>query len=63
MHTYLAKKNTTFHFNSDFSGDVIIHNAHGNRTMDFMVSGEDFLEFAKFIVASEIIEKLEEEYC
>ncbi len=40
MHTYRAKHGTTFHYNLDLSGEVVV-----NRNMEqFLVSGADLIE-------------------
>ena len=43
MHTYISKKGTTFHFNSDYTGEVII--VKDEDTKEIKIPCEDILEF------------------
>ncbi len=58
MHTFRGNGGTTFNYNSDFSGEVIINDINGN---DVKVEGSDILEFvALCYVQGKKIERLEQ---
>lgn len=61
MHTFRAKNGTTFMYNGDFSGDIEIIEKHGAK-IEYIIDGEDLLEFARKVVAQDMIRFLEEEY-
>ncbi len=57
VHSFPGKNKTLFHFNSDFSGNVDIVLANGNR---IQIPAKDILEFVAFnYVVNERIAKLE----
>jgi hypothetical protein len=45
MHNYTGSQGTSFNYNSDFSGDVIIFDKDGN---EFCIPGRDILEFVAY---------------
>lgn len=57
MHTYEAKNGTTFNHNSDLSGNVHIR-AHDGP--EYLVPGDDFLEFVAEFVRGHRIAALED---
>lgn len=65
MHTFTSKNGTIFHFNSDYSGDICMYYKpdNSNVPLEAYVNGEDLLEFARAMVAGDIIRLLEDEYC
>lgn len=67
MHTYTSKNNTTFHYSSDFSGDVYIithvklPGCEDHPDQQIEVSGEAILEFVAFChIQVEKISRIEE---
>lgn len=73
MHTYTCKNGTTFHYNSDLSGEVKITRRAGcpvtctKRKLpeitfdhDLEINGDDILEFVAAHVQRERISRLEE---
>jgi hypothetical protein len=45
MHTCTGSQGTKFHYNSDFSGDVIVVDKDGH---EFYIPGKDILEFVAY---------------
>jgi hypothetical protein len=59
MHSFGANKGTIFHFNSDFSGNVIIRD-NVEEGKEIEIPGEDILEFVAYCyVQNKKIGKLE----
>lgn len=65
MHSFTAKNGTTFLFNGDYSGEIcmVYKPDKSNAPLEAYVDGEDLLEFARNMVASDMIRLLENEYC
>lgn len=58
MHTFEGNEGTTFNYNSDLSGEVIIKDVNNNEVK---VEGSDILEFIAFCyVQGKKIERLEQ---
>jgi len=58
MHAYKGPKGTRFNYNSDFSGDIYIHNAEGVQIA--VVPAEDILALVAYqYVMMEAISQLE----
>ena len=60
-HTFRTES-ATFHFNSDFSGDIQIHAKHRTEHGDSLVDGEDILRFCGEIIRRHQIEQLESKH-
>lgn len=60
MHSFQSKRGTVFIYNGDCSGGMEIFPIENSS---FKIDGKDFLEFARYIVAQEIISKIENEFC
>ena len=60
MHTYKSSNGFIFHFNSDFSGDVVIRNQKLDSE-NVLIPGKDLLEFIAYnYILPKKIEKLED---
>ena len=57
MHAFVGKNKTKIHFNSDMSGECIIHNENGNN---IKISCEDIIDFVAEYVRMEKISRLEQ---
>lgn len=62
MHSLDGSFGTTFHFNSDLSGDVRIipHNWRGKETPETHIPGRDILDLVAHYVTNERISKLKQ---
>lgn len=61
MHSYTGPKGTSFHYNSDFSGDVRVVRLHRIDRGEAEIPGEDLLAFvAACYVAPRRIAALEQ---
>lgn len=61
MHTLEASKGTIFNFNSDFSGDVILHiTEQAGTTREFEVPFDDLAELVAEYVRRKKIARLED---
>jgi hypothetical protein len=57
MHTFKAEGGTSFHHNSDLSGEVIIIQESGK---EISVPGQDILEFVAQYVTNELVAEIEQ---
>ncbi len=48
MHSYHSNK-SVFHYNSDFSGEIIIVNKETDEQIS--INGKDFINFSKYAIA------------
>jgi len=60
MHSLNTKNNWNFHFNGDYSGDIIV--CPPNSEQQFLIDGDALIEFSKFAVSDLIIEHLEKTF-
>lgn len=60
MYSFQGKRGTIFVYNGDYSGDIEIFPMENSP---FKIDGKDFLEFAKYTMAKEIVSKIENEFC
>lgn len=58
MRSFTGSNGTTFHFNSDCSGEVIIDIPSTNQVVK--VDGSDLNEFARLLVGNYVISLVEE---
>ena len=57
MHSYTGSQGTKFHYNPDFSGDVVVVDKDGH---EFCIPGKDILEFVAYgYVLGEKISQIE----
>jgi hypothetical protein len=56
MHSLDVGNGYTFHFNSDFSGDIII--THPNKK-EYKINGNALITFAQYTLTDKLIEYLE----
>lgn len=59
MHTFSTDK-TIFHFNSDYSGDIIIIDKTTPDRREYRVDGEDLYSFAKLMITNDLISYIEQ---
>lgn len=57
MHSYQSENGTWFNFNSDLSGEVLIH---AEKLCEVRINGDDLMEFAAEVIRSRRISQLEE---
>lgn len=63
MHSYTSENGTTFHHNSDFSGDVlvVIENGKMHKGVGVGIDGQDLLEFVAYqYIARQRVAQIEE---
>jgi len=59
MHTYIAARNTIFHYNSDFSGDILVH-VDGYEE-PYQIPAQALLEFVfETFVKNTLVGRIEE---
>jgi len=56
MHSFDAGNGYTFHFNSDYSGDIII--THSDKE-EYEIDGDALMAFAQYTLTDKLIEYLE----
>ena len=59
MYSFQSKRGTVFVYNGDYSGDIEIFPMESSP---FKIDGKDFIEFARYATAKEIISKIENEF-
>lgn len=55
MHSFDAGNNYTFHFNGDYSGDIII--THPDKD-EYKIDAEAFMKFSRYALSDELVEYL-----
>jgi len=55
MHSFDAGNGYRFHFNSDYSGDIII--THPDKE-EYKIDGDAFMTFARYALTDELVEYL-----
>ena len=55
MHSFNAGNRYNFHFNSDYSGDIII--THPDKE-NYKIDSEAFMRFARYALSDELVEYL-----
>jgi len=55
MHSFDAGNGYRFHFNSDYSGDIII--THPDKE-EYEIDGDAFMAFARYALSDELVEHL-----
>jgi hypothetical protein len=55
MHSFNAGKDYTFHFNGDYSGEIII--THPNKE-EYEIDSDAFMAFARYALSDELVEYL-----
>ena len=55
MHSFDAGNNYIFHFNGDYSGDIII--THPDKD-EYEIDAEAFIKFSRYALSDELVEYL-----